>query len=381
MRSSASGHARLAFAGSMLVFGTIGLLRRFIDLPSAVIACFRGLLGCVLLLLLQRLRGRKPDLAALRRYLPALLISGGMIGFNWMLLFEAYRYTTIAVATLCYYMAPVLLIAFSPLLFEEKLTGRQIVCVLLAALGMVLVSGVLDGSGLNDGAMNGIALALGSATAVNRKYLGPVDAYDKTIVQLGAAGLVLVPYLLLTGGFAGLRVTPLSAGLMLLVSLTHTAIPYALYFGAMVRLPTQTVALMSYLDPITALLLSALVLHEPLRPRRRRPRPRRHPSERTLGTQKAHIKGSPERGAFFLAYLWIVVGFLVFGWNSLSIGAEVWYNKNNRGQRLMDLQRSETYEKITLGRHRRGRHCGPQNDPGDDAGEERRADRRHGHQR
>ena len=265
MRSSASGHARLAFAGSMLVFGTIGLLRRFIDLPSAVIACFRGLLGCVLLLLLQRLRGRKPDLAALRRYLPALLISGGMIGFNWMLLFEAYRYTTIAVATLCYYMAPVLLIAFSPLLFKEKLTGRQIVCVLLAALGMVLVSGVLDGSGLNDGAMNGIALALGSAvlyaliTAVNRKYLGPVDAYDKTIVQLGAAGL-------LTGGFAGLRVTPLSAGLMLLVSLTHTAIPYALYFGAMVRLPTQTVALMSYLDPITALLLSALVLHEPLSP-------------------------------------------------------------------------------------------------------------------
>ena len=138
MRSSASGHARLAFAGSMLVFGTIGLLRRFIDLPSAVIACFRGLLGCVLLLLLQRLRGRKPDLAALRRYLPALLISGGMIGFNWMLLFEAYRYTTIAVATLCYYMSPVLLIAFSPLLFKEKLTGRQIVCVLLAALGMVL---------------------------------------------------------------------------------------------------------------------------------------------------------------------------------------------------------------------------------------------------
>ena len=255
MRSSASGHARLAFAGSMLVFGTIGLLRRFIDLPSAVIACFRGLLGCVLLLLLQRLRGRKPDLAALRRYLPALLISGGMIGFNWMLLFEAYRYTTIAVATLCYYMAPVLLIAFSPLLFKEKLTGRQIVCVLLAALGMVLVSGVLDGGGLNDGAMTGIALALGSAvlyaliTAVNRKYLGPV-----------------VPYLLLTGGFAGLRVTPLSAGLMLLVSLTHTAIPYALYFGAMVRLPTQTVALMSYLDPITALLLSALVLHEPLTP-------------------------------------------------------------------------------------------------------------------
>ena len=125
MRSSASGHARLAFAGSMLVFGTIGLLRRFIDLPSAVIACFRGLLGCVLLLLLQRLRGRKPDLAALRRYLPALLISGGMIGFNWMLLFEAYRYTSVSVATLSYYFAPVIVTLVCPILFHEKLTGKK----------------------------------------------------------------------------------------------------------------------------------------------------------------------------------------------------------------------------------------------------------------
>ena len=105
-----------------------------------------------------------------------------------------------------------------------------------------------------------------SITAVNRKTLSRMDAYDKTIVQLGAAGLVMVPYLALTGGFSDLHLTALSAGLMLLVSLTHTAIPYAMYFGAMVRLPTQTVALMSYLDPITALILSALVLHEPLSP-------------------------------------------------------------------------------------------------------------------
>ena len=254
----------------MLVFGTIGLLRRFIDLPSGVIACFRGLLGCILLLLLQRLRGKKPDTASIRRYLLPLLISGGMIGFNWMLLFEAYRYTNIAVATLCYYTAPVMLILASPLVFREQFTWRQLVCVALAACGMVLVSGVLDGGTLPDGTLSGIALAIGSAvlyasiTAVNRKTLSRMDAYDKTIVQLGAAGLVMVLYLALTGGFSDLHLTALSAGLMLLVSLTHTAIPYAMYFGAMVRLPTQTVALMSYLDPITALILSALVLHEPL---------------------------------------------------------------------------------------------------------------------
>ena len=189
--------ARLPFAVSMLVFGTIGLLRRFIDLPSGVIACFRGLLGCVLLLLLQRLRGKKPDTASIRRYLLPLLISGGMIGFNWMLLFEAYRYTSIAVATLCYYTAPVMLILASPLVFREQFTWRQLVCVALAACGMVLVSGVLDGGTLPDGTLTGIALAIGSAvlyasiTAVNRKTLSRMDAYDKTIVQLGAAGLAV----------------------------------------------------------------------------------------------------------------------------------------------------------------------------------------------
>lgn len=165
-----------------------------------------------------------------------------------------------------------MLILASPFVFHERLTWRQLVCVGLAACGMVLVSGVLDGGTLPDGTLTGIALAVGSAvlyaaiTAVNRKALTSLDAYDKTIVQLGAAGLVMAPYLALTGGFSGLHLTALSAGLMLLVSLTHTAIPYAMYFGAMVRLPTQTVALMSYLDPITALILSALVLHEPLSP-------------------------------------------------------------------------------------------------------------------
>ena len=202
MRKEKTEHsARLPFAASMLIFGTIGLLRRFIDLPSGVIACFRGLLGCVLLLLLQRLRGKKPDTASIRRYLLPLLISGGMIGFNWMLLFEAYRYTSIAVATLCYYTAPVMLILASPLVFREQFTWRQLVCVALAACGMMLVSGVLDGGTLPDGTLTGIALAIGSAvlyasiTAVNRKTLSRMDAYDKTIVQLGAAGLVMVPYL------------------------------------------------------------------------------------------------------------------------------------------------------------------------------------------
>ena len=269
MQTPSYRRTKFDLAAAMLIFGTIGLLRRLIDLPSAAIACCRGLLGCVFLILLQRLRRKKPDHAAIRAHLPLLLISGVMIGFNWMLLFEAYRYTTVAVATLCYYMAPVLLIAVSPLLFHETLTGRKLFCVLLAIAGMVLVSGVLDGGACSGTTLTGIACGLGAAVlyasvmAVNKK-LADLDAYDKTIVQLAAAGAVMVPYLLVTGELAGVQLQPVSAALLLVISIVHTGLPYAMYFGALGKLPAQTVALTSYLDPITALLLSALVLREPL---------------------------------------------------------------------------------------------------------------------
>ena len=260
---------RLTLAAAMVIFGTIGLLRRLIDVPSAAIACCRGLLGCLFLFLLQCLRGRKPDWAALRPKLWLLLLSGGMIGFNWMLLFEAYRYTTVAAATLCYYMAPILLIAVSPFLFGEKMTGGKIVCVALAVGGMVLVSGVLDGEALPAGTGMGIALGLGAAVLyasvmVITKKLSALNAYDTTIVQLGAAGAVMIPYLLVTGELASVQISLRSVLLLLVVSILHTGLPYAMYFGAIGRLPAQTVALMSYLDPITALLLSAFVLHEKL---------------------------------------------------------------------------------------------------------------------
>ena len=261
---------KLCFLTATLIFGTIGLVRRYTGVSSAAIACCRGLLGGAFLALWQRLRGKRPDWPAVRKKLLPLLLSGAMIGFNWMLLFESYRYTTVAVATLCYYMAPVLLIAASPLLFGETLTAKKLVCVLLAVAGMALVSGVFEGR-LPQGRLTGVACGLGAAVlyasvmAANKK-LSTLDAYDKTVVQLLAAGAVMLPYLALSGEGFGAQPDLRSLALLLVLCVVHTGLPYAMYFGAMSALPAQSVALMSYLDPVTALLLSALVLHEPLTP-------------------------------------------------------------------------------------------------------------------
>lgn len=257
--------AKCAFLSAMAIFGTVGIFVRYIPLPSATIACLRGILGLVFLMAVMLLTGKKPDGISIRKNLPILLLSGAAIGGNWILLFEAYRYTTVATATICYYMAPVFLVLASPLL-GERLTAKKLLLSGTALLGMVFVSGVLKG-GLSGG--RGIACGMGAAclyasVMFMNKKLGPISAYDKTVIQLAAAAIVILPYCLASRGFDMSQMNGKGYLLLAVVGIIHTGVSYWLYFGAMGRLPSQTVALFSYLDPVLAIILSALVLRESL---------------------------------------------------------------------------------------------------------------------
>lgn len=254
---------------SVSVFGTIGIFVRWIGLPSSVIALVRGAGGAAFLLLLARFRHAPIDQAALRRRWQLLLLSAAMMSFNWITLFEAYRYTTVATATLCYYMAPIFVTLISPVLLKERLTARKLLCVFLALAGMVFVSGVPQSGLPGPSEAKGILLALCSAALyagviLINKYLAGVPAYDRTLLQLACAAAVMIPYILLTEDLSAMSVTPLGAVLLLIVAVFHTGWCYALYFGSMTVLSAQTVALFSYIDPIVAILLSALLLREPL---------------------------------------------------------------------------------------------------------------------
>lgn len=254
---------------SVSVFGTIGIFVRWIGLPSSVIALVRGAVGAAFLLLLARFRHAPIDRAALRRRWQLLLLSAAMMSFNWITLFEAYRYTTVATATLCYYMAPIFVTLISPVLLKERLTARKLLCVSLALAGMVFVSGVPQSGLPGPSEAKGILLALCSAALyagviLINKYLAGVPAYDRTLLQLACAAAVMIPYILLTEDLSAMSVTPLGAVLLLIVAVFHTGWCYALYFGSMTVLSAQTVALFSYIDPIVAILLSALLLREPL---------------------------------------------------------------------------------------------------------------------
>jgi len=256
---------------SMLIFGSIGVFRRVIPLPSAFLAFARGILGGLFLLIRIRLRPGKGSGQLPAKSFLALCLTGAMIGMNWMLLFEAYRYTTVAVATLCYYMQPTLVILLSAVLFRERLTGTKAVCALVSVAGMVLVSGVIGAGASGSESPTGILLGLGAAAlyagvVLINKTVQVDDVYRKTTVQLFSAGITMIPYLLLTNGFSGLRFEPSTLLLLLLVGLVHTGIAYVLYFGSMSGLPVHTIAVLSYIDPVFALILSTLFLGEPFTP-------------------------------------------------------------------------------------------------------------------
>lgn len=250
---------------SMLIFGTIGIFVRMIPLPSSVIALARAVIGTAVIAAVL-LAGRTPlHRDAIRQNLKFLLPAGAALGFNWILLFEAYRYTTVAVATLCYYMAPVFVILLSPLVLREALSKKKLLCVAAALAGTALISGASVGGGELRGVILGLCAALFYCAIVllNRGVRG-LPALETTFCQLAVSALVMLPYVLLTQKGAALDFSGKALLPVLLLGVVHTGLAYLLFFGAAAKLPAQTTALLSYIDPVTAILLSAWLLGQPM---------------------------------------------------------------------------------------------------------------------
>ena len=260
---------RLQLILSMAVFGTIALFVREIALPSAEIALFRAVLAALLIGVFLLLRRTNPIAGVCKKDLLLLLLSGAAMGFNWILLFEAYRYTTVSIATLAYYFAPVLVTLLCPLLFREKMTKKQIACFLFATLGVVLIVGVSGAGGGNH--LLGVLLGLGAAVLyatviLFNKYIKSVGGISRTFLQFCAAILVLVPYVALTGGFHIAALDTKSWLYLLVVGLIHSGLAYCLYFGTLPHLKGQETALLSYVGPLVAVLLSVTLLKESITP-------------------------------------------------------------------------------------------------------------------
>ena len=253
-------------AAAMLVFGTIGLFVKNIGFPSSFISFARALIGSIFIALFMLVSGHGLDKNAVLKNLKLLIPSGIAMAFNWICLFEAYRFTGVAVGTLCYYMAPVIVVVLSPIFLKEKLTAVNVVSVLAAVVGAVLISGVVSGSAKSaKGILLGLAAAaLYSTVIMINKFVRNLSPIETTFVQLLTAAVTMIPYILLTEDVTEFVFDRRSVIFTLIVGIFHTGIVYMIYFSSVQKIPAQTTAVFSYIDPVTAIILSAVILGERL---------------------------------------------------------------------------------------------------------------------
>lgn len=258
---------RLMLIVSMIIFGTIGLFKRNVAVSSGELALYRAVVGAAMLALFLLVTRQPIPIKTLKKEALLLLLSGAAMGVNWILLFEAFEYTSISAATLSYYFAPVLVTLICPFLFRERLGAKQIVCFVMSTVGIVLITGSVSVAGGRDfiGILFGLGAAVFYATVILlNKYIKNVQGLHRTFLQFIAAIIVLVPYVALTGGvtLGGLD----GAGWinLLIVCIVHTGLAYCLYFSSLKELPGQEAAILSYVDPLVAVLLSVALLREPM---------------------------------------------------------------------------------------------------------------------
>ena len=194
---------RAMMIASMITFGTMGLFVRNIPVSSGELALSRAVLAAIMISAYLCITKQRIPFRQIRKEVPVLLASGMVMGFNWILLFEAYKYTTVSLATLSYYFAPVIVTLVCPIVFKEKLTPKQMICFVMSTLGLVLITGIGETGGSRDliGILFGFGAAVLYATVIIlNKFIHNVQGIHRTLLQFFAAIVVLLPYVFATSG-------------------------------------------------------------------------------------------------------------------------------------------------------------------------------------
>lgn len=262
-------NAKFKLILAMLIWGSMGLIVKYIPLPSAQTAFIRGLIGAFFLLLIgirQKINIQK-IICGKNKLL--LIACGIALSANWIFLFEAYKHTGIAVATLCYYSAPIFIIILSAVFLKEKIKYIHLICLFTALIGIILISDIFITPPENTDSMLGIiygifaAISYASLTVMN-KSIKNLEANISTTAQLCIASVILLFYIFLTKDYVFIAFNNQTIVLLLILGVVHTGVAFWLFFSSIIYLKAQSIAVISYIDPLTAIILSAFLLNEKL---------------------------------------------------------------------------------------------------------------------
>lgn len=255
---------------AMLIWGTIGIFIKNINLTSIEIAFFRASIGSIVLLFVAILNKEIIDKKLLKENAFLLILSGIALGINWTMLFQAMKYTSISNATLSYYFAPIFMVLFSAIVLKEKISMKNISCMMLALLGLFMLLKAGESDSINNynhtrGIIFGLLGAiLYAIIVILNKFIKGLSPIQITLSQLAISTIVLLP-IVARNGIENLKNLSVNVWfLIIILGAIHTGFAYLLYFPSLKDVEAKAIAIISYIDPITAIIISAIVLKEPM---------------------------------------------------------------------------------------------------------------------
>lgn len=258
----------LKYITAVFIYGTIGPILHYISLPSEIVVCCRGIIGSLFIFCYMKAKSKNIDFEAIKKNIIPLIISGICLGLNWVFLFAAYLHTTVAIASLFNYLAPVMVVLIAPFAFKEKLKAKKLLCVLIALVGVILTSGII-GNSIENINFLGMGLAILAAVmfigiVICNKNLKDIGSYDKALVQLLISAITVLPYAIYSNYNKELTIDIHSVLLIAMLGIVHTGVAYIFYFSALGTISVQSIAILGYLEPVVSVLGSVFVLKESL---------------------------------------------------------------------------------------------------------------------
>ena len=255
----------LKYISALLLFGSNGIVASYILLNSYEIVFLRTFIGSLFLLTVFMITKGKFRGTQNKIHFTYLIISGLAMGASWMFLFEAYIQIGVSLATLAYYCGPVIVMALAPLVFKEKMAPVKVFGFLAVLIGIFLVNRhTLMQSGFSWGLLYGIMAAVMYAfMVIFNKKAASISGLENVVWQLAASFIAVAVF---TGIKQGIVISVPSVSLfpVLLLGVVNTGIGCYLYFSSIQHLPAQSVAILGYLEPLSALIFSAAILQERL---------------------------------------------------------------------------------------------------------------------
>ena len=259
--------AYFKFLLALFIFGTNGIVASFIAMSSSDIVFLRLMLGSAFLLAIFLIL-RKPFVCfGQPRDAAYICVSGIAMGASWLFLYEAYQQIGVGASTLLYFVGPVIVLALSPFVFGERLTPVRVAGFFCVIAGMYLVNEVLlSGSGNTWGVFCGLMSAvLLAVMLITNKKAASIRGFENAFLQIFIGFLTVAVIRSALDGFS-MIIPPEDIIFVLVIGIFNTGIGCYLYFSSLCSLPAQSVAVLGYIEPLSAVVFSALILSEVLLP-------------------------------------------------------------------------------------------------------------------